>query len=132
MTVKSFLLALALSALAIFAPLKPVLLAIAFMVAADLLTGVLAARKRGDPLTWVQGRRTIIKLGVFAIALATGLVAETYLLLGILPVVKLLSGVIGLNELKSIYGNLSDVSGSDSLGFIISKINGQTQPPRPS
>lgn len=112
------------SIFAIFAPIKATLTTTAVLILVDLIAGLLAAKKRGEKLTSAGLRRTISKVFVYELALCLGFITETYLS-DVLPFVKLISAVISLVELKSIYENLNEISGQDLLGAVISKIGSE-------
>lgn len=113
-----------LSIFAIFAPIKATLLTTAVLIGVDLITGVLAARKRGEKITSAGLRRTLSKVLTYEAALCLGFITETYLS-DVLPFVKLVSAVISLVELKSVYENLNTISGQDLLSTVISKIGSE-------
>ena len=117
--------AAALSILAIFAPIQSVLLTTGVMIFADLITGLMAAYKRSEPITSSGFRRTLVKMFVYEAALMLAFLAEHYLS-DILPFVKLASGMIALVELKSIYENLNSFSGSDLLKSLIDKLGSES------
>lgn len=110
------------SLLAVFAPLKPVLLAVLGLVILDFTLGVLAARKRGEPITSSGFKRTVIKLFVFQAAIIAAFVTEVYLTGDLAPVQKIVSCFIGLTELTSIAENLNEISGGNLLKTLIEKI----------
>lgn len=110
-----------LSIAAIFAPIKTLLLTTAVMIILDLITGVIAAHKRGEPITSAGLRRTISKIFVYEAALMIAYLGETYMS-DILPFVKLASGMIAMVEIKSIYENLSTFTGAPAIKAIIDKL----------
>lgn len=122
--VSKFLEPLLVALLAIFAPAKSMILASLVMVLIDLLTGLIAARKRQEPITSSGLKRTIIKIAVYEVAILLAFLAETYLILDVLPVAKVVSSFVGITELKSIYENLNEIGGGDLLKSLISKLNG--------
>lgn len=115
---------------ALVAPIRPVLLATTALVGADLLTGLLKARKNKEPITAWGLRRTLVKTAVYLTAIVLGYVTERWLLDGFLPVVKLISGAVGVVELKSCLENLSAISGRDVLKVAIDRLTGPAMAPR--
>jgi hypothetical protein len=79
----------------------------------DFITGMLAAKKRGEFITSAAMRRTISKLVVYQCSVISGFLVEKYLLDQILPVAKLVAGVIGMVELKSVLENANTITGKD-------------------
>jgi hypothetical protein len=113
--------ALILSLLAVFAPIQNLLIAIVSMVAADTLTGIIAAFKKKEPISSAKLRQSISKVFVYEVAICVGFIAETYIS-DYLPVVKIISAMISMVELKSIYENLNVISGSNLLSDVIVKL----------
>jgi len=93
--VASWLKALFLAGLAILAPIHALMGAVGFLIGADFITGILAARKRGEPITSKAMGRTIFKALGYQLAVISGFALEA-LMPGGLPVAKLCAGAIGL------------------------------------
>lgn len=117
-----YLEALLLSCLAVFAPIKAMLLVTGVLIFADLILGVWAAYKRKESITSAGLRRTLSKCFVYETALCLGWLAEHYLLQGSIPVTKIVSGLVGLVELKSCYENLNNISEKDLLKVVIDRL----------
>lgn len=117
-----FIEALILSALAVFVPIKAAMITIAILILADLVTGIWASHKRGDKITSAGLRRSLSKIIIYEIGLGLGFLLETYLLAGILPVSKLIGGVIGLIEFKSVSENLDGILGESTFKLIAKKL----------
>ena len=123
---KSISLAL-LAIVSIFAPIKASLLAIGVLVFSDMALGIIAAKKRKEPITSAELRRSVSKLFIFEVALILGFIIEKYMLDGSFPIIKILSNFIGLVELKSIMENLNDISGQNLLSVILSKLDSKNK-----
>ena len=121
-----FLEALVVSIVAIFAPIQSLLITTAVMIAADLITGIIAARKRGEAITSSGLRRTISKLFVYEFAILMAYLAEHYMS-NALPFVKMASSMVSLVELKSIYENLSTIGDQDLLKSLISQLGSESK-----
>ena len=113
---------------ALLAPVRPVIIATTCLVFADLVTGLMRAKKCGEPITAWGLRRTLVKTAVYLASIILGFVTETWLMGGFLPVTKIISGAIGVVELKSCLENLSQISGRDVLKVAIDKIAGPPMP----
>lgn len=122
-----YLSALLVSALAIFAPIQAALATVLALIIVDMITGVIAAHKRGESITSAGLRRSVSKLIIYELTLALCYLAEHYLIADALPVMKLVSGMIGLIELTSILENLNSISGTDLLKAIIQKLGSSNQ-----
>lgn len=119
---KDWLAHLGLAALAALAPIKPILITTGVLIVTDLLFGVWAAKKRGEEITSAGLRRTVTKFLVYQLCVISGFLVEKYMLGDILPVVKLISGVIGIVEIKSILESTKDISGVDIFSEVIKKL----------
>lgn len=112
----------ALAVLAVFAPIKMVVISAFVLILTDLIFGIWAAHKRGEQITSAWMGRTVTKMLVYQVAILTGFLLETYLIGGSIPVSKLVAGVIGMVEFKSILENANDITGTDIFKQIISKL----------
>jgi len=108
--------------MAVLAPIKPMLIACVFLIIADMITGIFAAYKRKEKISSAEMRRSVTKLVVYQIAIIAAFVLEKYMLGGILPVAKIVAGVIGMVEMKSILENVSAIAGQDILAMVINKL----------
>lgn len=122
---KDKLIALGLSIVAVFAPIQAMIITTGVLIGADLIVGIWAASKQGHPITSAGIRRTVTKMFIYETALLLGFLAEHYLLSDLLPATKIVSGMIGITELKSIYENLNTISGSDLLKTAIAKLGSE-------
>ena len=92
------------------APLYPVMLAIGFLLMADMVVGIYAAWKQREKITSRKMSNTISKIFLYNLTIIAGFVVEKYLLPGI-PFVKITAGLIGLVEIKSLAENLYKATG---------------------
>jgi hypothetical protein len=83
-----------------------------------------AAKKRGELITSAGFRRSISKLLIYELALILAFLAEHYMI-DLLPITKMVSGLVAVTELKSIYENLDSIGGGDLLKSIISKLGSE-------
>lgn len=113
---------LLLSILAVFAPIKGVIITAMVLILADLITGILAARKKGESITSAGLRRTVTKVAVYLAAICLGFLVEKYMLSDLLPVSKIVSALIGAVEAKSIFENLDVLNGSSIFKSLIEKL----------
>lgn len=111
----------ALVTVSFFAPIKLLLVASTLLVLADSVTGMLAARKRGEAISSAGMRRTVSKLLVYQGAIIAGFLIEM-LMSGALPVAKLVAGCVAAVEGKSALENLDAINGSSVFKTIVEKI----------
>jgi membrane glycosyltransferase len=128
---KEWLSNLGLSLLAVFAPIKTVLLTVAVLIAFDFITGIWAAKKRGDKITSAAMRRTVSKLLVYQLCVISGYLLEKNLLDSVVPVTKLIAGVIGIVETKSILENSQIITGMNIFKELIAKLGSSNDSKNP-
>lgn len=110
---------LAAAFIGIFAPVHAIMLVTGFLIFADLVTGIMAARKRGEKISSAAMRRTISKILVYQLVIMSGFLAETYMLNGLIPISKIAASIIGITELLSILENAEKVYGQPIFKKII-------------
>jgi hypothetical protein len=120
--VKTFMTNLFLAGLAVLAPIKAILITVGILIFADLLTGMWAAVKRKEPISSAAMRRTVSKMLVYHLCIISGFLVETFLLAEIIPVTKLIAGVIGLIELKSLLENANIILGKDLFKEVLARL----------
>jgi FtsH-binding integral membrane protein len=108
---------------AIFAPEKAAICTALVLILIDLVTGVWAAKKRGEAITSNGLKTTIYKIVFYELAICLGFLAQTYLTGTVLPVCNLITSVIGLTEMTSILENLQTINPNISWASLISKFN---------
>lgn len=116
---------IALASFAALAPIHAVMITVGFLIFADLITGIWAAKKRGEKISSAVMRRTVSKIVIYQMAVVGGFLLETYLLSGLLPVSKIVAGVIGLVEFKSMLENSNSIMGGDLFKLILQKIGSE-------
>lgn len=119
---KTLLFNLLLAAMMVFVPIKASLAAVGVLTFLDLMLGVLAARKRGEPITSSGFKKTVVKLLAYESTVMLGFLVEQYLTGDLMPVVKILGGMIGITELKSVLENLEELTGLPLLQLLIQKL----------
>jgi hypothetical protein len=122
---KEWIIKVLIAGCAVLAPIKAVLITVGILIFVDLVTGIVAAKKRGEKIKSAAMRRTISKVLIYQTAVITGFLLETYLLDGVLPVSKLVAGVIGLVEFKSVLENSNIILGEDIFKSLISKLGSE-------
>lgn len=123
---------LALSAVAALAPIHAIMISVSVLIGLDTSLGILAARKRKEPITSAELRRTISKLVIYQIAIISAFLVQHFLLSDLLPIVKLAAGAIGLVEIKSILENADEINGSPLFAALVKYLGSQnvSQPPK--
>ena len=113
---------LTLALLAVFAPAGGMMATALLLVMADLVTGLLAARKQKKRITSSGLQRTVVKTFVYETAIILGFLTEVYLLNHSMPISNMIAGLIGLTELKSCLENIDIIGGNGLLKQVIGKL----------
>ena len=110
---KELLTNMAIAVLAVLAPIQSVMIVVAVLIGADFVTGIMKAYKLKEPITSRAMARSIYKMLSYQLLVITGFLMEKYLIQDILPVTKMLAGLIGITEFKSIAENVAAMTGLD-------------------
>lgn len=113
---------LALATLAVFAPIKAMIVVALVLVAVDLITGIWAARKKGEKIVSAGLRRTVTKIFVYECAILTSFLVEKFMIDGLIPLSKLAAGIIAVVELKSVLENLDRIYGISLFKGLLDKL----------
>lgn len=125
---KEWLIKIFVASLAALAPIHTVMIAVGVLIFADLMTGMLAAIKKGEKVSSAAMRRTISKMFVYQLTVICGFLLETYLIDGLIPVAKIVAGVIGMVEFKSVLENVNVITGQDIMKAILAKLGSDNDP----
>lgn len=110
------------SIVAVFAPIHTMIIITVVLILVDLISGVIAARKKNEVINSGGLRRTVTKFSVYLTAICLGFLVEHYMIADFMPLSKLISGVISLVELKSILENMDTINGSSLFKSLIEKL----------
>jgi phage-related holin len=108
---------------ALFAPLVTIMGSTTLLVVCDLITGLLKARKRGEEITSYGIKKTVAKLGVYLTVIILAHITELYLTQGAIPVLNVVTSIIGITELKSCVENINILSGGNVLDVVMRAIS---------
>jgi hypothetical protein len=118
---------LALAAWVGLAPVHPAIATALCLPCVDLVLALLAARKAGTPVKSAGLKRSVAKVLMYELAIILAFVTEQYLLTSLVPAVRIVTGLIGMTELKSCLEHLEDLSGQPIFAAILTKL----APPQP-
>lgn len=124
---KEYVLKACLTFIAIFTPIHTLMFAVGFLVIADFVTGMIAAKKRGEEIRSSRMRDTVTKLGLYQVFLMSAFLAETFLIGSAIPIVKILAAIIGMTEFKSLVENMGSVLGRDLFKELIDKLGSKNK-----
>lgn len=102
----------ALATFAALSPLEGILWAVVALVTLDLLLGIVAAYKRKEPLESNKLKRTVVKLLVYQLTIIVSYGTMHYLTGPEIPLLKIVTSIIGLTEVKSVLENLAVITGN--------------------
>ncbi len=121
----TFLLKIASMLILVLAPIHSVLIAVGVLIVLDMITGLLAARKRGEKITSANLKKTVTKAFLYQSSVVVAFLMEQLLLDGI-PVVKVVAGIIALTEGKSFFENVHAITGTNFWDEALAKIQAAT------
>jgi len=110
---------------AVLAPVKGAALTALLLCILDLFTGLLAARKQGKAITSNGLGKTVVKIVVYECAILLTFLVDQFMA-GLFPLSNIVSGIIGMTELKSCLENMNILSGGGLLQTVISTIRTQS------
>ncbi len=119
---KTWLISISVSVLSLFAPAKELFIATGILIVADLITGLMAARKTGTPITSAGLRRTVSKMLIYNLAVGSAFLVQHYMMADAVPVSNIVSSAIGMVELKSILENADKISGGSVMKTILQRL----------
>jgi len=103
-------------------PIHPAIISVMSLPLIDLVLALLIAQRKGTPITSAGLKRTVAKILMYEVAVVLAFVTETYLLSSLVPAVKLVTGIIGMTELKSCLEHLDELSGNSLYASLLKKL----------
>lgn len=108
--------------MAVLAPIEASMFATGFLVILDMILGILAAKKRKEPITSAALRRTVSKMCIYQVTIFTGYLIDHYIAFDSLAMVRIIGGIVGSVELKSVVENLSTITNTDLLQSLLKRL----------
>lgn len=105
-----------------FTPLRPWLIAIGIFVVADMITGIFAAKNKGEKIQSNKMFKTIPKFSAYGLGIIVAHVL-TLLFIKDFPAVKLVAGLIAFIEIKSLDENIKAITGVSLFSDLIKMLN---------
>lgn len=119
---KEMFIKLGLAGIAALAPIHAVMITVGILIFADLFAGIWAAYKSNEEISSARMRDSLTKILVYQTVIITGYLVETHLIHGIVPVTKLVAGVIGMVEITSLIENANKILGQNMFGILLDKL----------
>ena len=118
-----------LAILAILAPIQTAILGVGFLITADLITGIVAAYKRGELIRSERLKNTAVKMLVYNLLLTSSFIAETYLTPWI-PFTNVALSFLAIIEVKSLGENFQSITGISFVTYLKSYLNNKLNAPK--
>jgi len=118
-----------LAILAILAPIQASILAVGFLIMADLITGIAAAYKKGESIKSERLKNTAVKMLVYNLLLMSSFIAETYLTPWI-PFTNITLSFLAIVEVKSLGENFHNITGINFIIYLKSYLNNKLNTPK--
>lgn len=110
------------AAAAILTPAVPIIIFTGVLIFSDTVTGIWAAVKRSEKITSKALGRTITKMCLYSLVIGLTFAFEHFFTaLQLIHMGQIAAGYICLVELKSIYENVSSITGLDIWTHLISR-----------
>jgi phage-related holin len=103
-----------------FSPAFHLMLAIGFFIICDMVTGIMAAKKRGEEITSKKMRPTVTKGIGYMIAILVAHVFEQHFIQGF-EAMKIVAGLIAFIEVKSLDENFRVITGKSLFKQFLKK-----------
>ena len=107
-----------------FSPIVMILFTTGVLVFTDMITGIFAAKKRGEITDSKKMARSISKIIFYFIAILLSRIMEITFIHW-LPLANITAGYIALVEFKSNFENIHTITGLNIWKVLINKINNQ-------
>lgn len=115
--------ALLISTLAVFAPIRAMIIVAALLIILDFIVGIIAAKKRGEEIKSSKMGTTVSKLLIAETAIIMCYLVQHYLLMDSFALVNIAAGIIGTKELYSLMESLNSISGGKMFTEILTKLS---------
>lgn len=108
---------------AVFAPAESAMITVMVLPLADLALALLCVKRAKQPLTSAGLKRTVAKILMYEAATALAFMTEQFLTGPAVPAMRLVTGLIGLTELKSCLEHLDSLSGGSLFKTIVDRLS---------
>ena len=123
--IKGHLLQFGIFLLAFIAPIQGILILLGFLLVSDLMTGLWKSHKKGHKITSGRMSHTISKMVLYALTvILTHGMEQVFPTLSYLHLTHIAGGYICLVELKSVYENVSEITGLDIWSHLVKQAKG--------
>lgn len=106
----------------LLAPIRPAMASVFLLPMVDMALGLLAAYRAKRPITSTGIKRTVAKVFLYEVAVCLAFTVETYMTGPFIPVIRMVTGLIGITELKSCLEHLDDLGANPLFKTLVSKL----------
>lgn len=99
-------------------PIRAVIHTAFALIIIDLISGIIAARLRGEKIESSKLKQTVLKVFLYEIAIILAFLTEKNLTGDGIPLCKIVSTFVGMTEFTSILENLASINHSRALGAL--------------
>lgn len=124
--VKTLLLAL----VATLAPIQAALLTTFCLIFVDLVLGLMSAKKRKQDVTSSKLKATVVKLLAYESSIIMAYFVGTYLTGPDVPVLSMVTSIVGLTELKSCVEHIDTLTNKKLMSGILASLSSGSKTPK--
>ena len=108
--------------MSLLAPLQESIIAIGFLIAVDLLMGLIASYRNNIALTSSRLKNTAVKMLVYNLLLISSFVCESFLI-PFIPMTKIALAFLGTVEITSLGESFQKITGISFIKYVKTYIN---------
>lgn len=116
------LIKLVISVWVLLAPIRPAMASVMALPLIDLALGLYCAYRAKRPITSSGIKRTVAKVCLYEIALILAFIVENWLTGPFIPCIRMVSGLVGITELKSCLEHLDELGGQPFFASLVSRL----------
>ena len=120
--IRTALIKVSISVVSLLAPLQESIIAIGFLIAVDLIMGLIASYRNDIALTSSRLKNTAVKMLVYNLLLISSFVCETFLI-PFIPMTKIALAFLGTVEITSLGESFQKITGISFIKYVKTYIN---------
>ena len=120
--IRTALIKVSISVVSLLAPLQESIIAIGFLIAVDLIMGLIASYRNDIALTSSRLKNTAVKMLVYNLLLISSFVCEAFLI-PFIPMTKIALAFLGTVEITSLGESFQKITGISFIKYVKTYIN---------
>ena len=120
--IKTILIKISIAVVSLLAPLQESIIAIGFLIAVDLVMGLIASYRNNIALTSSRLKNTAVKMLVYNLLLISSFVCESFLI-PFIPMTKIALAFLGTVEITSLGESFQKITGISFIKYVKTYIN---------